>query len=115
MEFISAHPNEVIDRLRWQSLDGAWEIGLRQMLFGVRVSLSRIGDEVYTLDYCAGVDLLFAATLLATICKILERYPESIAPEQLQRDFPGYTVRPIDRDPYCWSRLQAMAAQEVVQ
>lgn len=114
MKFTLSQPHTDMDIACWKSEQGKWEIGFRQMLFGVRVSLTRIGDEWYTLDYCAADQPGFAWLLLATVVKILERYPEDVNPNQLQRDFPGYEIKPINKDPYCWQRLQQMAELETV-
>lgn len=111
MKFHRVEPNQVIHQCRCLSEEEKWEIGFRQMLFGVRVSLSRIGDEFYTLDYCAADDVGFALLLFATILQILDRYPEDVTPQQLERDFPRYEIKPINRDPHCWPRLQQMAIE----
>lgn len=111
MKFHPAPANDIIHSARALSEQGKWEFGFRQMIFGVRVSLSRIGDCAYTLDYCAADDPGFALLLYATMLAILERYPEDVAPYQLERDFPSYEIKPINRDPQCWPRLQEMAAE----
>ena len=110
MKFKPDSPNETLDVLRLVSENEVWELGYRQMLFGVRVSLSRIGDYWYTLDYCAGDNPEFALHLLLTVMQILKRYTEDVAGKQLERDFPKYDVKPIDRDPNCWKQLQEMAS-----
>lgn len=111
MKFTKTEPNDVFDAFRCISLKGKWEFGCRRMLFGVRVGLSRIGDDSYTLDYCSGDNPEFTLTLIATMLKILERYPEDIAPLKLSQDFPKYEIKPIDRDPTCWKRLEEMATR----
>jgi hypothetical protein len=112
MKFTKAEPNEVFDALRFISQEGRWEFGCRRMLYGIAVGLSRIGDYSYTLDYCSGDDPSFTFMLLATMAKILERYPEDIVPWKLRQDFPAFEVKPIDRDPTCWKRLQEIAFTE---
>jgi hypothetical protein len=108
MKFTLTTPNENFLLRRFVSEQGLWEFGLRAMMFGVRVSLSRVSDAWYTLDYCAGDDPGFVLILLATVAVILERYPETIAPSQLEREFPHYEYKPINRDK-CWGKLQQMA------
>lgn len=108
MKFTPASPNENFF-MRWTSEMGVYEMGFRQMLFGVRVSVAVVGDCGCFLDYCAGADRAFALELLATLTVILDSYPETIKWYELQKRFPGFTVKPIDRDPYCWTRLQEMA------
>jgi hypothetical protein len=112
MNFQSAEPNEVLQIFRLLSTEGKWELGFRQMLFGMRVSLSQIGDCYYTLDYCAADDPGFALTLLLTVMKILERYPENVTPRQLQNEFPRCDRKPMNLDP-CWLKLQEMAKDSV--
>lgn len=109
MKFTKTEPNEVFDAFRCISTNGKWEAGCRRMLFGIRVGLSRIGDCCYTLDYCSGDDPAFTLQLMATLIQILQQYSEDITPVQIQRDFPRYEVKPINRDPHCWQRLQEMA------
>jgi hypothetical protein len=115
MRFLPAEPNNVIHECRCVSEGGIWEFGFRQMMFGVRVSLSQTGDYFYTLDYCAADQKDFALLLFATVLIALEPYPEDVKPYQLQRDFPRFEIKPINRDPYCWKRLQEMANAVIEQ
>jgi hypothetical protein len=110
MNFDPAPPNDVIHYYRLLSTEGKWELGFRQMLFGVRVSLSRIGDCCYALDYCAADNPEFAAQLLTVVWLILTRYPEDVTPRQLQDAFPRFERKPINLDP-CWPSLLEMALE----
>ncbi len=110
MNFSRTEPDENFDILRCLSEEGKWEFGVRQMLFGVRICGNPVGDGCYTFDYCAGNDMVFALQLFATVARILDLYPEDATPRQIQRDFPKYEIKPINRDPYSWERLQEMAA-----
>lgn len=113
MDFHRTLPAEGMPH-RWASENNIWEIGLRPMLYGVRVSVGRINPEcgcalVYTLDYCAGDDEDFLLNLLATLLILMTALPESILPQQLERLFPTYQIKPINKDPDCWKRLQQLA------
>jgi molybdopterin-guanine dinucleotide biosynthesis protein A len=112
MRFTKVDSNDVFDVVRLLSAEGKWEVGCRRMLFGIRVGLSQLGGYTYSLDYCAGDNPVFTLELLAIVLKILERYPEDATQRQIEDEFPGCLIKPIDRDPYCWTRLQEMA-QEV--
>lgn len=59
MDFHPAPPTDDMPH-RWASENDVWEIGLRLMMYGVRVSVGKIMPGwghalVYTLDYCAGM------------------------------------------------------------
>lgn len=91
---------------------GGWKLGVRSVMFGVRVCLTKIPDCFYTLDYCAADQPEFALVLLATVSRILEQYPEDSSSVQLQRDFPDWEIRPINNDPNCWKKLQEMTQKQ---
>lgn len=109
MEFSRTNPTPDLPILRLTSEQGRWELGLRPMLYGVRVSLGVIGDGGFCVDYCAGANAVFALELLVTMVMILRQFPEDMPWHELARQFPKYDVKPIDRDPHCWPQLQAMA------
>lgn len=111
MRFIQTVPDQNFAIARWISEEGKWELGFRQMLFGIDVGLGTVGDDGCVLNYCAGNDQGFALILLATVAQILEHYPEDVRPYQLERDFPKYQFKPIYRDA-CWGKLQQMAGIE---
>ena len=112
MDFHPTLPTEGVPH-RWASENNVWEIGLRPMLYGVRVSVGRINPEygyalVYTLDYCAGDDQGFILNLWATVLILMTALPECVSPQQLKGLFPTYRVKPINKDPDCWERLQQL-------
>ncbi len=109
MQFTKATSNENFPKGRWISENNVWEIGFLPVLYGVRVRLGKVGSACVDLDYCAGDNLGFALILLVTVINILEALPESITAQQIEKLFPMYEVKPIDRDPYCWRRLQELA------
>ena len=113
MKFTKTEPDENFDILRCVSENNKWEIGMRRMLFGVRICGNPVGDCCYAFDYCAADDQIFAIELFATVVNILEKYPETTTARQLQDNFPRYEVKPINRDPYCWKRLQEMAIDAI--
>jgi hypothetical protein len=85
---------------RLVSENGIWEVGFRQMIFGVRVSAGRIDPDYeaatfYAIDYCAGRDRAFCLQLFATVVILLSALPESVSERQVMRLFPSYTVKPI--------------------
>lgn len=113
------HPATSVESMpvRWVSENEVWEIGLRPMIYGVRVSVGKInpvhGHALgYSLDYCAGDDQVFLLNLWATIVILMAALPESISPRELERLFPTYQIKPINRDPYCWNELQRLAKLE---
>lgn len=112
MKFTKTEPNIDFDILRCVSETGKWEFGIRRMLYGVRICGNPVGNGAYTLDYCAGDDEVFALTLFATVATILEDYAEDVTTQQIKRDFPAFEIKPVNRDPYCWKRLQEMAGVE---
>ncbi len=112
MKFTRTEPNKDFDIIRCVSENNKWEIGIRQMLFGVRICGNPTGNGAYSFDYCAGDDQLFALELFAAVVNILERYTEETTSTQIRIDFPPYEIKPINKDPYCWKRLQEMAENE---
>lgn len=116
MDFHPTTPTEGISH-RWASENDVWEISLRPMIYGVRVSVGRIESSrgyalFYVLDYCAGDDQAFLLNLWATIVILMTALPESITPRELKKLFPTYKVKPINRDPHCWEELQRLVKLE---
>lgn len=95
---------------RWLSENGVWEIGFCPYAFGVRVRLGLVDSGFVNLDYCAGKEIVVASAVWVTVTKILEALPESTTGEQIECLFPGYEIKPIIRDPFCWPRLQELAS-----
>jgi hypothetical protein len=108
MQFTQAAPDENFPLGRWVSENNIWELGFYPVLFGVRVKLGKVGSPCVNLNYCAGNDEGFALILLATVALILEAVPESVTERQIERLFPGYTIKPINLDPTCWKQLQEL-------
>lgn len=108
MTFKRSTPDENYDALKFVSDEGGWELGLTSMLFGRRVRLGRVGCGWCALDYCAGADPMFQIALFITIRTILRTVPESAEYHEIELMFPGFTVKPINRDPTCWDELQRM-------
>jgi hypothetical protein len=109
MQFSKAEPNEDFLLGRWVSENNIWEIGFCPVAYGVRVRLGRVGNYWVNLDYCADADTGFAYVLLATVVLILSYVPENITEIEVERMFPWFEIKPINRDPTCWKRLQEMA------
>jgi hypothetical protein len=116
MDFHPSQPTQGMP-VRWASENDVWEIGLRPMMYGTRVSVGKVEPkrgyaEVYTLDYCAGSDQAFLLNLWATIVILMTALPESITPKKLRKLFPDYQVKPINKDPHCWEELQRLVRLE---
>lgn len=108
MQFKSAPRTEGMS-CRWTSENDVWEIGLRPMIYGVRVSAGRVEPSrgfalFYAIDYCAGGDESFLMQLFAVVVNLLSRLPESITVAEVERLFPEYERKPINLDP-CWDKL----------
>jgi hypothetical protein len=80
-------------------------------LFGVRIAGNPVGSRIYTFDYCAGNNSVFAITLMQTMLAIFDALPEEITVKQVEKILPKYTVKPIDRDPTCWKELKRLAIE----
>ncbi len=109
MKFTRVDPDENFPSGKWVSENNIWELGFCPVMYGVRVRFSRVGNGWVNLDYCAGDSAGFALILLATVARILEPLPESVTGAEIERLFPRFEVKPIDRDPICWTRLQELA------
>lgn len=93
----------------WQSKPlGLWKVGVWPVMFGVRVVAWKEGSFGRSVDYCAGDNEEFLATLLFTIKEILSSYPEDVSEVEIEDKMPPWTVRPIYRDPVCWGALRRM-------
>jgi hypothetical protein len=103
---VQTEPN--YDRLKLVSEGGEWELGLWRVMFGVRVRFGLAGAGGVELDYCAGADPMFQLELLNAVHIILQEVPESVTCGEIQRMFPGFHIKPINLDPFCWKRLQEM-------
>lgn len=108
MKFSSADPTDDLV-VRLVSETGRWQVGVYPVLFGFRVRAGLTGTCWYALDYCAADNEIFLMQLLIAVVTILESYPEDVTEQQISADFPRYQIKPIDRDPTCWARLQEMA------
>lgn len=108
MKFKVAEKTENFSLLRFVSEGGRWEVGLVPMLFGVRVRAGICGCDGCELDYCAGDDPVFQLALLDTVMKIMQTIPEDIDTWTFVSFWPGFRIKPINRDPTCWKELLAM-------
>ncbi len=113
MKFHQIAPDENYSVLKLTSENGVWELGLTQMIFGVRVRAGVRGDGWCPVDYCGGADRCFVAALLSVITGILETFPEEVTPSEIQKLLPTYERKPISDDP-CWEKLRALRMKLVV-
>lgn len=90
---------------------GRWEMGIRPMLFGYRVSASKVGDGGYSIDYCCGNELVWIFMVYQAVMKALEVLPEEIEPWQVSRLFPRQYTKPMRSDLTCWAALLDLAAK----
>jgi hypothetical protein len=108
LKFIKTDPTEDFDLAHYISTGGQWEMGVRSMIFGVRICGNRVGSIAFVFDYCAGANMGFAHILLLVMFSILDNLPEDTTERELEKMLPGWEVRPIDKDP-CWEKLQQLA------
>ena len=97
--------------VKFVSINHEWEMGVRPVLYGARVSGNRTSSNTYCFDYCAGHNYDFAMQLFRTMQAILMALPESITEGELKRMLPTFAVKPIDHDPTCWQELQRLAIE----
>ena len=109
MQLFNTDTDASFGLLKYISTNNKWEIGMRPMLFGIRVSGNPVGSYCYTFDYCAGNNPVFAIELFQTMLVIFEALPEDIDEKEVLKILPSYTIKPIDRDPRCWKELQQLA------
>jgi hypothetical protein len=115
MELFTTDVDENYTILKFTSTNNKWEIGIRPMLYGVRVCGGRGGvsslglSRSYDFDYCAGNNPVFAIDLLQIMLIIFGGLPEEITEKEVKRILPTYSVKPIDRDPTCWQELKKLA------
>ena len=107
MTFSRADPDENFPLLRFVSAAGRWQVGSVPLLYGVRVRAGVTGEQLLSLDYCAGADPLFQVRLLECILNILSALPEEVSSPEVMALMPLYKAKPISDDP-CWERLQRM-------
>jgi hypothetical protein len=108
MKFKAVEPDENFSLLRLVSEGGKWELGLRPMLFGVRVSLGRVWAVGLVVDYCAGAKVADQFGVLAVVLDILEHFPEEASERDALGFFPEQRIRPMYNDPECWAKLLAL-------
>jgi hypothetical protein len=108
VELIKAEPTEDFPLAHYISPSGQWEMGVRQMIYGARVSGNRTGSHAFAFDYCGGANPGVIHLLLMVMLSILSRLPEATTERELEQMLPICIVKPIDRDP-CWQKLQQLA------
>ncbi|WP_155300664.1 hypothetical protein [Deinococcus kurensis] len=108
MQFEQADPTIEYDVVRRVSTDGRWEVGIRSVMFGKRVSAGLVGSQCWSVDYCAGPHMPSVAVLADVVERILRGFPDGAGTREVLAALPTYRQRPIFQDP-CWHRLLAMA------
>lgn len=73
MKLIETNTTENYDIQRF--VTEGWELGLRQMFTGVRFNANPLGEDTYTLEYCAGSNPLFLQVMIATMTRLFELLP----------------------------------------
>ncbi len=107
MELSPTDIDEKFPIVKYTSTNNQWEIGIRPMLYGVRVCGGRRGHgglgclNGYAFEYCAGNNPVFAIDLMQIMLIIFAVLPEEITEREARRLLPSYSVKPIDRDPCC--------------
>jgi hypothetical protein len=100
--------------LCWLSSGGRWELGFRQMLFGVRVSMSEKDSPFISLDLCAGADVGFQLEVLRVVMAILLNVNEDVTEQELKSFFPECFVKPIFKDE-CWEQMKRLADETLTK
>ena len=108
MKFKRTIPDENFDALKFISTEGRWELGLSSMFFGRRIRFGKVGSAWCNLHYCAGDDLVFQLEVIDAVGTILSQFPETVSGGDIEAFFPSFEVKPINRDPSCWRKLQAL-------
>lgn len=103
MKFKNAETTINFDVLRLTSK--TWEMGVRRMIYGFRVSANKLGDNCYTVDYCAASNTSFLWELFQVVLDILEALPDDMEPSVVESLLPTYQIKPINLDP-CWQQLK---------
>lgn len=84
------------------------------MMFGNRVRAGLVGRDWCTIDYCAGADREFLKELIVTIMLILESFDESVKEGEVESILPSFTIKPINKDPYCWAALKRLMVERSI-
>lgn len=108
MQFEIVEPNENLDLWAMRSESGRFEIGVRRVIFGMRVNLSYPANMTYEIDYCAGKKTLWALFIMQTIRRRLLTVDENEDLRIIRAMFPTQYHRPIDNDPKCLAHLLAI-------
>ncbi len=80
------------------------EIGIFPTIFGYRIRVGYINDQVYMLDYCAGANQKHVEEIYSRVLHIL-RYQETIDLSV----FPYFKVKPIHNDKECIDKLRELS------
>jgi hypothetical protein len=111
VRFIPAAPDANYFR-KWTSLEGKWELGFTQMLFGVRVRCGQTGCGCVELDLCAGASVEHQDEILRLVSLILLPVGEDISPREFNDLFPRFSIKPIFNDP-AYPELEAKAKSQL--
>ena len=112
MKFTRTDPTIDFDIYRAVSYGNCqWEIGMRQMIYGIRVCGNPIGYDSFIFCYCAGADRLFASTLLAIMQAIVERLPDNLTVREFNNMLPREGIRPSTKDSECFQELIQLLAK----
>jgi hypothetical protein len=110
MIFTRVTQDENYDIVKYLSKDGRWSLGLKSMMFGVRVRCGLTDAPTVDLDLCAGSDPEYQLDVLRVVTMILLPVPESITPTELAALFPTCRVKPIVLDE-CWDKMIRLAEE----
>lgn len=110
MKFTETNPNKSYDVMRYVSENGVWEMGVRSVLYGKRISANPVGWGGYEVDYCAGPVPEHVYEIRDLVRDILEAYPESLEPYTIRQLWPKWERRPIHKDETCVPELRRLAA-----
>jgi hypothetical protein len=84
------------------------------MMFGKRVRAGRVGMGWCTIDYCAGGDDEFLKELIVVVMLVLESFDESVNEIEIERIMPWFDIKPINKDPHCWTQLKRLMLERAI-
>jgi hypothetical protein len=111
MKMIKSIPNEHWVRLRHVSEKSIWEIGFKDVLFGTRIGIGKVGHYCYVTDICAGSKIEDQYLIYFYVLNIMEKLPEDISENDLINHFPRYKIRPVVQDLEYMEKLKYLASK----
>ncbi|MGL5923746.1 hypothetical protein [Chroococcidiopsis sp.] len=105
MIFTSTEPNINVDLLNWRSETGRFELGMRSVIYGIRVVLSYPKGYGYEVNYCVGLNGTYIVLVFEAVRQVLLEFDEQCDVCDIRRKFPVQTIKPMNNDPVCFQHL----------